>query len=148
MFQRCPDGFYSTGASSSCSSCPAGQKCFDGSVSTSPSDCSAGSYSAAGETTCTSCASGLLGLQFVWQKVFTCLMFTFTAFYFKVNLQYTWVWFYCYTKVLDTDLKKSKICPNLEPNLSSNTKKYHKRAITLFFKNIKMRKYYTICTWL
>ena len=57
-FQTCPDGYYSGAAEGSCSQCPAGQYCFDGSNVISPADCSAGYYSPLGQSTCTACTQG------------------------------------------------------------------------------------------
>ena len=59
-FQRCPDGFYSLGGATagSCTVCPAGQFCFDGSDYIAPQDCLAGDYSRSGETVCSACELG------------------------------------------------------------------------------------------
>lgn len=60
ILKLCPDGYYSGSASASCSQCPAGQECFDGSSYLStPVDCSAGTYSPLGTSTCLNCATGM-----------------------------------------------------------------------------------------
>ena len=56
--QKCADGYYSGSQASSCTQCPAGQYCFDGSNYVSPQDCAAGTKSALGESTCSACAQG------------------------------------------------------------------------------------------
>ena len=58
LLQKCPDGFYSNAAASSCSQCPAGQKCFDGSNYVTPADCPAGTFSRLGDIECSNCNPG------------------------------------------------------------------------------------------
>ena len=61
--QQCPDGYYSLSMASSCSICPAGQYCFDGTNHVTPANCAAGEYSARGESTCSTCESGTVKLR-------------------------------------------------------------------------------------
>jgi hypothetical protein len=58
ILQQCPDGYYSAAKASTCSQCPAGQKCFDGSNYINPTNCDAGYYSLLGDSSCTACAAG------------------------------------------------------------------------------------------
>lgn len=58
FLQKCPDGYYSATKAGSCSQCPAGQKCFDGTNFISPTNCAVGFFSALGQSTCTQCESG------------------------------------------------------------------------------------------